>query len=282
MLGAIIGDVVGSVYEWHNIKTKEFELFDTFSTFTDDTVMTVAVAKALCAVLETYDTDKFKEELVLQMQAFGRKYSGRGYGGKFAQWLKSADPKPYNSFGNGSAMRVSACGYLAANIEQALEFAKTSAEVTHNHPEGIKGAQATAAAIFLAKCGKPKAEIKRYIEENFYKLDKTLAEIRPTYRFDVTCQGSVPQAIQAFLESTDFEDAIRNAISIGGDSDTIAAIAGSIAWAYYRDFDRPLQGNMRELQKKVYDYLPQEFIDIYEKTDLMRAKAESAITAFVD
>lgn len=287
MLGAIIGDVVGSVYEWNNIKTKDFELFKPNCFFTDDTVMTVAVAKALLetrekqsesrikkrkfgAVMYEHKKVSFKEELIQQMQAFGRIFPDAGYGGMFRRWLESENPQPYNSFGNGSAMRVSPCGYIAVELDEALALAKASAEVTHNHPEGIKGAQAVAAAIFLARCGKTKDELKKYIEENFYSLDRTLDEIRPNYKFDVTCQGTVPPAIQAFLESTDFEDAIRNAISLGGDSDTLAAITGSIAWAYYRQFGTPISPDLQKIQEKVYTYLPQEFIDIYEQTDKVR------------
>ena len=287
MLGAIIGDVVGSVYEWNNIKTKDFDLFKTNCFFTDDTVMTIAVAKALIvtrekqsksliktrindAVTYEYKEVSFKEELVKQMQNFGRRYPNSGYGGMFSQWIVSDNPQPYNSFGNGSAMRVSPCGYIAVELDEALALAKASAEVTHNHPEGIKGAQAVAAAIFLARCGKSKGEIKEYIEENFYKLNRTLDEIRPTYTFNETCQETVPQAIQAFLESTDFEDAIRNAISLGGDSDTLAAITGSIAWAYYRQFGMPISLDLQKIQDKVYTYLPQEFVDIYEQTDEIR------------
>lgn len=287
MLGAIIGDVVGSVYEWNNIKTKDFELFKPNCFFTDDTVMTVAVANALLETREkqsksrikkrergalTYEYKKisFKEELIQQMQDFGRRYPNRGYGGMFAGWIVSDNPQPYNSFGNGSAMRVSPCGYIAVELDEALALAKASAEVTHNHPEGIKGAQAVAAAIFLARCYKTKDEIKQYIEENFYTLDRMLDEIRPNYTFNETCQETVPQAIQAFLESTDFEDAIRNAISLGGDSDTLAAITGSIAWAYYRQFGMPISSDLQNIQEKVYTYLPQEFIDIYEQTDEVR------------
>lgn len=300
MLGAIIGDVVGSVYEWNNIKTKKFEFFKPNCFFTDDTVMTVAVAKALLETRENqYMVDtillneervaenvvsingklykinekvSFKEELVKQMRNFGKRYPNKGYGGRFAKWLKSDEPKPYKSFGNGSAMRVSPCAYIAVTLNEALKLAKFSAEVTHNHREGIKGAQATAAAIFLARMKKSKKEIKRHIEKNFYKLDKTLDEIRPFYHFDETCQHTVPQAIQAFLESNNFEDAIRNAVSLGGDSDTLAAITGSIAWAYYRDFDIPLTADteMQKISDKVYQYLPEEFIEIWEKTDELR------------
>lgn len=268
MLGAIIGDVVGSVYEWNNIKTKDFELFKPNCFFTDDTVMTVAVAKALLVTREKAAESKnkasFKKELVKQMQDFSRRYPNRGYGGMFAQWLAAENPKPYNSFGNGSAMRVSPCGYIAVELEEALELAKASAEVTHNHPEGIKGAQAVAAAIFLA-LRESKEKIKQYIEENFYMLDKTIDEIRPDYSFNETCQETVPQAIQAFLESDSFEDAIRNAISLGGDSDTLAAITGSIAWAYYyRRFGYTIPSEA--IAEKIYTYLPQEFIDICKQT----------------
>lgn len=274
MLGAIIGDVVGSVYEWNNIKTKNFELFKPDCFFTDDTVMTVAVAKALIVSIEkqakSNEKISFKKELVKQMQDFGKRYPNRGYGRMFAQWLKAETPTPYNSFGNGSAMRVSPCGYIAVNLDEALMLSKASAEVTHNHPESIKGAQAIAAAIFLARCEKSKDEIKAYIEQNFYTLDKTLDEIRPNYKFNETCQGTVPQAIQAFLESESFEDAIRNAISLGGDSDTLTAITGSIAWAYYRQFSMPLSTDLQNIQDKVYTYLPQEFINIYEQTDEVR------------
>jgi len=281
MLGAIIGDVVGSVYEWNNIKTKDFELFKPNCVFTDDTVMTVAVAKALLVTCEqpihSYDKERIflKEELVKQMQDFGNRYPHHGYGGMFVQWLDTENPKPYNSFGNGSAMRVSACGYIAITMGEALELAKISAEVTHNHPEGIKGAQATAAAIFLAKFKRSKEEIKNYIEKNFYTLDKTLDEIRPDYCFNETCQQTVPQAIQAFLESNSFEDAIRNAISLGGDSDTLAAITGSIAWAYYRDFVFPLDTELQNYRQQVYKYLPQEFIDIWEELEKLRSHRDA-------
>ena len=281
MLGAIIGDVVGSVYEWNNIKTKDFELFKPNCFFTDDTVMTVAVAKALLVTyklpIHSYDEKRafLKEEIVKQMQDFGNRYPYRGYGGMFAQWLDTENPNPYNSFGNGSAMRVSACGYIAIAMGEALELAKISAQVTHNHPEGIKGAQATAAAIFLAKFKRPKEEIKNYIEKNFYTLDKTLDDIRPDYCFNETCQQTVPQAIQAFLESNSFEDAIRNAISLGGDSDTLPAITGSIAWAYYRIFGLPLDTELQNYTQQVYQYLPQEFIDVWEELEKLRSHRDA-------
>ena len=231
MLGAIIGDIVGSVYEFNNIKTKEFEFFNKYGRFTDDTVMSLAVCDALLRCSE--DRSALADATVACMQLFGRAYPKAGYGGHFREWLTDADPKPYRSWGNGSAMRVSGCAWAADSLEEALELAKITASVTHDHPEGIKGAQAAAAAVYLARTGSSKAEIRDHIEKNFYTLDFTLDDIREDYRFDVSCQGSVPQAIEAFLESVTFEDAIRNAVSIGGDSDTVAAITGSIAEAFY-------------------------------------------------
>ena len=235
MLGAISGDIIGSPYEFNhnNIKTTDFPLFNERSEFTDDTVMTVAVANAL---VNTYgkDDETIKTELVKQMQYLGRIYPDAGYGGRFYYWLKEENPQPYNSFGNGSAMRVSPAGWLYDTLEDTLHAARLTAEVTHNHPEGIKGAESTAAAIFLARNGKGKDEIRDYIVTNYgYDLDTTLDEIRPAYRMDETCQGSVPQSFRAFLEGSDYESTVRLAVSIGGDSDTIACIAGGIAEAYY-------------------------------------------------
>jgi len=232
MLGAIIGDIAGSLYEFESPKTKDIELFAEGSRLTDDSIMTIAVGCA-CADSKLDDERDFKFSVIWYMRRIGRQYPRAGYGGMFYRWLISDVMPAYNSFGNGSAMRVSPVAWVADSLEQAETLAKWSAEVTHNHPEGIKGAQAIAAAIYLARIGKSKAEIKDYIEKNYYNLDFTLDEIRPYYEFDVTCQGSVPQAIQCFLESADFEDAIRNAISLGGDGDTIAAMAGAIAEAYY-------------------------------------------------
>ena len=229
MLGAIIGDIVGSRFEFDNIKTKDFELFDRECDFTDDTVMTIAIGKAL----NDYKGGDFKKHLVKTMHEVGNRYPDCGYGGLFLDWMIHKETDPYNSCGNGSAMRVSAVGWYVKSIEEAEELAKLTAEVTHNHPEGIKGAQAVAVAIYLARIGEDKETIKKYIEDNYYTLDFTLDEIRPTYDYEITCQKSVPQAIKAFLEAESFEDTIRNAISIGGDSDTVAAIAGSIAEAYY-------------------------------------------------
>lgn len=224
MLGAIAGDIIGSIYERFNIKTVEFELFTPLNRFTDDTVLTVAVADAILG----------NKDYAGCLHKYGRKFPNAGYGGNFIEWLKLAEPKPYNSWGNGSAMRVSPVGFAFESEVEVLDQAKASAEVTHNHPEGIKGAQAIALAIFLSRKGSSKAFIKEEISKRFgYDLDRTIDGIRPAYSFDVSCQGSVPEAIIAFLESDSFEDAVRKAVSIGGDSDTIACMAGSIAEAFY-------------------------------------------------
>jgi len=247
MLGAIVGDIVGSRYEFDNHRSREFELFDEDCTFTDDTVMTIAVANALVEYDKAKDIDAFKVKLVSEMKRLGRKYPDRGYGGRFGAWLRAKDSEPYGSFGNGSAMRVSPVGFYADCIEEVMELAKASAEVTHNHPEGIKGAQATAAAIFLAKDGWDKEQIKSFIESRFYKLDFSIDELSPVYRFDETCQGSVPQALQCFFEGEDFESVIRNTIFLGGDCDTTGAIAGGVAEAYY--------GIPKEIADEAMEYL---------------------------
>jgi len=224
MLGAIAGDIIGSIYEMRNIKTTRFPLFHPLCRFTDDTVLTVALADSLL-----HDT-----RFVGLLKVYYRVYPNAGYGGTFHQWAQSERLDPYNSWGNGSAMRVSPVGFAFDTLDDVLEQAKRSAEVTHDHPEGIKGAQAIASAIFLARTGSNKDQIKSYVESTFdYHLDTPLDEIRPRYEFQVSCQKSVPQAIRAFLESHDFEDAVRKAISIGGDSDTIACMAGGIAHAFY-------------------------------------------------
>lgn len=231
MIGAIIGDIVGSRFEWNNIKTKEFDFFTYGCQFTDDSLMSLAVAKALLDYAGDYDN--LGALAIEAMQEVGRSYPDCGYGGMFRQWLSDDDPKPYNSFGNGAAMRVSPCGFAAKTLEEAKLLAQKVTEVTHNHPEGLKGAEAAAVCIFLAREGKSIPEIRDYIREYYYPLNFTLAEIRDSYEYSKTCQGTVPQGIMAFLESASFEDAIRNAISIGGDSDTLAAITGGIAEAYY-------------------------------------------------
>lgn len=227
MLGAIIGDIIGSVYEFNNIKTKDFPLFSDGCAFTDDTVMTIAVAEAL-------SNGGKPDNFIDSMKKFGRMYPYLSYGESFCRWLFSSDREPYNSFGSGSAMRVSPCALFANSLKEAESLAEKSAAVTHNHPEGSKGAQSTAAAIYLARTGEAKRSIKEYIKRQYgYNLSRTLDEIRPVYRFNETCQETVPEAIIAFLEANNFEDAIRNAISLGGDSDTLAAITGSIAGAFY-------------------------------------------------
>lgn len=235
MYGAILGDIIGSPFEFdRGDKTKDFNLFSRRSYFTDDSVMTLAVCEALLKVGLDATVEEIEEAVITSMQSWGRRYPHAGYGGYFSQWLRLKHPQPYNSFGNGSAMRVSAVGWLYDSIERTRTVAKAVTQITHNHPEGIKGAQATASAIYLARNGASKQEIKEYIEKEFhYDLNRTLNEIRPTYHMDETCQKTVPEAIIAFLESKDFEDAIRNAVSLGGDTDTLGAITGSIAEAYY-------------------------------------------------
>ena len=231
MLGAIIGDIAGSRFEWDNHKSKDFTFFDEECDFTDDSVMTVAVAWAIMQCKG--DWSRLGSRAVRSMQELGLRYPFAGYGGKFTEWLVSPAPRPYFSYGNGSAMRVSPCAFAAGSLEEAIDLSRRVTEVTHNHPEGIKGAEATTVATWLALGGSSIDEIKQHITENYYPIDFTLDEIRDSYEFDVTCMGTVPQALEAFFESTGFEDAIRNAISIGGDSDTLAAITGSVAEAFY-------------------------------------------------
>lgn len=235
MYGAILGDIIGSPFEFdRGNKTKDFDLFTRGCQFTDDSVMTAAIAEALMAVGSDASRKEIEYAVISNMQNFGRKYPYAGYGGRFRFWLEKQDPKPYGSFGNGSAMRVSAVGWLYSTLERTREVAVYTAQVTHNHPEGIKGAEATASCIFLARNGANKKEIKDYVIREFgYDLNRTLDEIRPTYHHVESCQQTVPEAIIAFLESENFEDAIRNAVSLGGDTDTLAAITGSIAEAFY-------------------------------------------------
>ncbi len=248
MLGAMIGDIVGSVYEWQNIKTEDFTFLKPDCFFTDDTVLTAATAKAVMQGMSYVDA----------YQDFSRRYPGRGYGGNFSHWIHAENPQPYNSWGNGSAMRISPVGFAFNSEKNVLAEARRSAAVTHNHPEGIKGAQATALAVFLARQGATQEDIRREITHRFgYNLNRTLDEIRPDYRFDVSCQGSVPEAIIAFLESTGYEDAIRKAISIGGDSDTIACVTGGIAVAFYGGVPEKIAEHGRT-------FLPDEFIEIID------------------
>ncbi len=257
MLGAILGDIVGSPFEFdhNNYKHKDFPLLSEKSHFTDDTVMTVAVAWGLIA--GQGDAQKTFAEVQNEMQHWGKVYPDAGYGGMFGQWLYAEHPQPYGSFGNGSAMRVAAAGWLFDTLDKTLEMAKVTAEVTHNHPEGIKGAQVTAAAMFLARTGHSKLEIRQYVEQTFgYDLSRTCDEIRPYYHHVETCQQTVPEAIIAFLESNSFEDALRNAVSLGGDSDTLACITGGIAEAFY--------GMPPELRKETMQRLPEDLREAYE------------------
>ena len=263
MLGAMTGDIVGSIYEFNNHRSKQFELFGKGCCFTDDTVMTVAVMQALLYGARGGDAE-LSAQFVRQMRTLGREYPDSGYGIRFSSWLFSEEPKLYNSFGNGSAMRVSPCGFYADTLEEAVHLARLSAEVTHNHPEGVKGAEVTAGAVFLARTGADKAEIRRFVKEKGYNLQFTLDEIRETYSFNETCQDTVPQAVVAFLESSDFEDAIRCAISVGGDSDTLAAITGGIAEAFY--------GIPKHIKEKTLSYLPEDLRQITE--NFYRAIAE--------
>ncbi len=233
MIGAVIGDIAGSRFEKRSNKSKKFELFTDQCRATDDSVMSIAIAKAILSCEGDPDFLHLGDAAVTCMQELGRQYPYAGYGGRFRHWIYSAIPVPYNSWGNGSAMRVSACGWAARSIEEAVLLSRLVTEVTHNHPEGIKGAEAVTVAIYLARTGVDKEAIHAYIDEHYYKIDFTPDDIRDTYAFDVSCQGSVPEALSAFYVSTDFEDAVRTAVSIGGDSDTIAAITGSIAEAYY-------------------------------------------------
>jgi len=239
MIGAIAGDIIGSVYERHPIKTKDFKLFSPKCDFTDDSVLTIALADSILT----------GTPYVENLRTFYLWYQEAGYGGSFHCWAQDPKAGPYNSWGNGAAMRISPVGYAYDDLQTVLDKAAVFTEVTHNHPEGIKGAQATAASIFLARLGRSKADIKEYVERQFgYKLDMHTDDIRPDYEFDVSCQGTVPQAIRAFIDSTDYEDAIRTAISLGGDSDTLACITGGIAQAFYGKVPKTIQ-------RKVYSTL---------------------------
>ena len=234
MYGAILGDIIGSPYEFDmGDKTKDFPLFERGCSFTDDSVMTVAVAEALMDSMGKAD-EEVRKALVASMQKWGRRYPDAGYGGMFRRWLRDEDPKPYGSYGNGSAMRASAAGWLYREFEETWKKARLTAEVTHNHPEGIKGAECVAVVIWLARNGKGKEEIRETVEEVFgYDLSRTCDEIRPGYHHVESCQGTVPEAVTAFLEGKDFEDVIRTAVSLGGDCDTLTCIAGSMAEAFY-------------------------------------------------
>jgi ADP-ribosylglycohydrolase len=260
MLGAIAGDVIGSAYEWHKAESRDFPLFTDRSHFTDDTVMTCAIARAILDAREAGVEPDYRGAML----DLGRRYPHAGYGGMFRQWLASGDPQPYNSFGNGSAMRVSPVGFLFDDERMVLGQARASAMPTHDHPEGIKGAQAIALTVFLARNGAHKEEIRRRIEREFgYDLSRTLEEIRPGYSFDVTCQGSVPEAIVAFLDAADLEAAVRNAIWLGGDADTQACIAGAIAEAMW--------GVPAEIEGQVIARLPDDLAEV-----VRRARSDGA------
>jgi ADP-ribosylglycohydrolase len=249
MIGAIAGDIIGSAYEFHRTKYYDFQIFETGSNYTDDTVLTVAVADCIL----------HQKEYATTFKDYGRRYPDSGWGGRFHHWLGSQDNGPYNSFGNGSAMRVNPIGFAFNNLEGVLKEAERSASVTHNHPEGIKGAQAVAAAIFMARQGENKMKIKHYVEDSFgYDLNHSVDEIRPDVYFDETCQVSVPQAIIAFLDSISYEDAIRKAVSLGGDADTQACIAGGIAQAYYKKIPA-------SIIKKTRRILPPELLKIVDE-----------------
>lgn len=255
MLGAIAGDIAGSAYEWNRVSTRDFTLFPDAAGFTDDSVLTIAVGEAILrsAPGTVPDYRKFIHE-------YGRKWTGRGYGGMFRKWLASSDPRPYNSFGNGSAMRVSPVGWAYDDEGIVLRQAVRSAAVTHNHPEGIKGAQSIALAIFLARNGESKEGIRSRIERDFgYELQRSVEQIRPVYSFDETCQGSVPESIIAFMDSTDFESAVRNGIWLGGDADTQACISGSIAEAFYHGVTPTLGAQVRRRLDKELLMIVDEF-----------------------
>ena len=261
MYGAILGDIIGRPYEFdRGNKTKDFPLFSEMSDFTDDTVMTIAVADAFMSAMAVDDMAWKRKRLVHGMQKFGKRYPDAGYGTKFRRWLRERKPRPYGSCGNGSAMRVSSIAWLYDDMETVQKMACLSAEVTHNHPEGIKGAEAIASAIFMARTGHTKQEIKTYMEEEFqYDLSRTCDEIRPTYHHVESCQESVPEAITAFMEGESFEDVIRTAVSLGGDTDTVAAIAGSIAEGFY--------GVPEELKQECRNRIPYDLREVLMQFD---------------
>ncbi len=275
MYGAILGDMIGAPYEFDNGgKTKDFPLFSEESRFTDDTAMTIAVADGLLGVSQEESDGAIRDGIIRSMHSWGRKYPDAGYGGIFYRWLRTDSREPYGSFGNGSAMRVSAVGWLYDTIEETRRIARLTAEVTHNHPEGIKGAEATASAIFLARTGSGKEEIKAYIIREFgYDLSRTCDEIRPGYYHVETCQETVPEAITAFLEGVDFEDVIRTAVSLGGDCDTLTCIAGGIAEAFY--------GVPDALAEECRNRLPADMLEVLDRFTERRLPRESVDDPFL-
>lgn len=264
MYGAILGDMVGAPYEFdRGDKSKDFEMWNSKVRFTDDTVMTIAVADGIVTAGKDADEAVLKEAVVKKMQEWGEKYPNSGYGARFVFWLGSRTPKPYGSYGNGSAMRVSSVGWLYDTITKTREVAGWTADVTHNHPEGIKGAEATASVIFLARNGASKAEIKQYVIDEFgYDLSRTCDEIRPGYYHDESCQKTVPEAITAFLEGESFEDVIRTAVSLGGDCDTLTCIAGGMAEAFY--------GIPEDMKTQVCERIPDEMKEVLERWEKKR------------
>ncbi|MGI6157879.1 MAG: ADP-ribosylglycohydrolase family protein [Saccharofermentanales bacterium] len=267
MLGAILGDIIGSPYEFDRHKArvadKQFPLFTEASHVTDDTIMTVAVADG--AMAGRGDPALTRKKIIDAMRRWGRRYPAAGYGNRFRVWLEAASPEPYDSFGNGSAMRVSSIAWLYDTLDEVLDYAEISAAVTHNHPEGIRGAQATAAAIFLARTGTEKPAIRSYVETAFgYDLSRTCDDIRPTYRHVESCQETVPEALTAFLEGDSFEDVIRTAVSLGGDADTLTAIAGSVAEAFY--------GIPKTLVDAAYERMPDDVADVVRRFDATVAR----------
>ena len=235
MYGAILGDIIGSRFEFDRGPwTKDFELFTDEDLWTDDSVMTIAIMEALMNAGKDAPVEIIKEECIKSMQKWGREYPNAGYGNRFIFWVHAKNPEAYNSWGNGSAMRVSGAGWVYDSLERTREVAKATAEVTHNHPEGIKGAECTAAVMYLARTGVPKSEIKEYVIKEFgYDVSKTVDELRPLHHHDESCMDALPKALVSFFEGTSYEDVIRNAVSLGGDTDTIAAIAGAMADAMY-------------------------------------------------
>ena len=266
MLGAIIGDVVGSIYEFESHKSKRFPLFVQGCRPTDDSVMTVAVGCA-CVEADLDDEVSFKTTLAEKMRELGRLYPNAGYGEHFYDWLMDDRATAYGSYANGAAMRVSPVAWVAESLEEAERLAKWSAEITHDHPYAIRSAQAVAGSIYLARMGADKTEIRAYVERNYYDLNYTVEQIRPTYCATLTAEGSVPQAIVCFLDAVDYEDAIRNAISLGGDADTMGAIAGSIAWTFYRFCKDGLSEHMLQLQKQADEHLPDDLIRLIDEFD---------------
>ena len=252
MLGAVIGDIAGSRFERNNCRSKNFEFLNEKCTFTDDTVMSLAVCDAL--LKSAGNRSSLPEQAVISMQSLGRHYPDCGYGSRFGRWIFSESPQPYGSFGNGAAMRSSGCGWAARTLEEAKSLSRAVTAVSHNHPDGLKGAEAEAACVYLARTGASMQEIRGFFTENYYRIDFTLDSIRDSYEFDATCRGSVPQAFEAFFESDGYEDAVRNAISIGGDSDTLAAVAGGVAEAYY--------GIPEKLRKRAVSFLDGRLLKI--------------------